>query len=143
MKKKKESKIKMSPDYKKKYDNKKKVKIAFIVVIVLLSIITIYVTGRVQGTTQCGLRVIMRDCENPIYPYGCKLHENATHCFIVDCQKIGGNFNSAFCFELKNEYGMSEKVQAFIFGMTYFGCPGRIETLGIHPMTGNENWMFD
>ena len=102
-----------------------------------------YVIGRTHGHTKATAEYKMFTCDDTIYPYGCKLNENATHCFIFDCQKFGMNDNTAFCVEInqtKLTYG--EKLQTNIFGLFVYGCPAYIEEIGINPRTGNENWWI-
>ena len=83
------------------------------------------------------------ECEYPIYPYGCKLDENATHCFVVDCMKIRGEYNFAMCKEINVNITTLNRMQVWLYGIVVTGCPVYIEEIGINKYNGKENWKVN
>ena len=119
--------------------SKKYIRIAFL----FLFIISIYIMGKTQGRMMSNAQYAMSSCDDPIYPYGCKIHNNATHCFNIDCQKFGYNDNAALCTKADlEEINNVQKIQANLLGLVVFGCPMSIEEIGINPITKNENWWI-
>ena len=120
-----------------------------VIIALCLLIIVFYLFGRFQGEFKTNVEHYQADCEDSIYPYGCKMDTNATHCIVFDCMVLGGQKNTAICFEVdevnETKYDVTWKDKVVINGLAslLYGCPARLETIGINSITGNENWKYN
>ena len=119
----------------------------YIKIILLIGFIIIisnfFLLGRIQGNIQANARYKMFNCDNPIYPYGCKLHNDSNYCLVFDCQMIGFNQNTAFCTKVLDPITQRDKIPSSIIASIVYGCPAYWEEIGINKYTGHQNWKFN
>lgn len=113
------------------------------ILLVALMIIGSYYMGARHARLETVLHYKMTECENQIFPFGCKLHNASDTCIVINCQKYGKRFNSAYCFDFENKtYSQLEMIQMKIIFHVAYGCDMELHTIGINPRSGNENWWL-
>jgi hypothetical protein len=125
----------------------KYIKILFIIILfIFLVIIPYYLLGRFHGTMQMTFYTSGLLCNesNRIYPYGCKIDEDANYCLDMDCQSLGYNYNGAVCLKMnKTELNFIEKSTTSFMGLAFTGCPMTWYKIGINKYTCKENWRVN
>jgi len=118
-----------------------KMKYSHLMFFVLL-VVTFFFLGNVQGYFQGSSYKEMKYCDNKIYPYGCEFEENSTHCVVFECDGFLMH-PSAFCFDMNYSSSFRDELLLDLFGLTFLGCPGSVESIGINSVTGHRNWKYN
>lgn len=125
---------------------KNKILIITICILIISCIYLSYCMGRTQGRFQTQIKYVNIICDNPIYPYGCKIEPNATHCIDFECKGLGSLGNVAICLKMDDtisNYSTFKKKGFLTTIGLMFGCKASLHEIGINKYNGNENWLYN
>lgn len=130
----------------KSKDKKRNWKKPITICLIILLVIIVFWLGSKQGYYRALFISRSNNCDNPIYPYGCKMDENVTHCYVMDCSKTMINWqNGALCYdfgEMSERKNQIYNLVSYPAGLFMTGCLLKFKEVGINPQTMGENWAI-